>query len=86
MIEAALQGGFEDLFVDLFIRLNFMNYLSSAWEQCINREGGPRTRYEDRLVYIKQIISSLIQHQTDKPLASFYNILRRMSTWKNIER
>lgn len=66
------------------MKLNMMSYLSTALDMCLNQEGGPQSRHEDRLIYICQIILALRKHQDSKDLPKFYAVIKRMGTWKKL--
>lgn len=83
-IEKALEGGFDEFLIDLFIRLNLMNFLSNQLDMCVNKEGGSKSRYEDRMCYVKTIISLLRHHQHNIELKNFFNVVTRMGTWKRM--
>lgn len=83
-MEKAISGHLEDFLVDVFIKLNMLSFLSNGLDQCLNREGGSHSRYEDRLAYITSIIITLRKHQDDKELAKFYEVVKRMGTWKKM--
>ena len=85
-IEKALAGHLEDFLVDVFVKLNMLSFLSIGLDQCLSKEGGNHNRYEDRLLYITQIIKSLSDHQEDRDLAKFYNVIKRMGTWRKMEK
>jgi hypothetical protein len=83
-MEKALHGGFSELLIDIFIKLNFMSFLNTELDKCLNREGGPKTRYEERTLYIKQIIFNLKRYQHQRDLQQFYNVISRMGTYKRM--
>ncbi len=83
-IEKSLEGGFDEFLTDLFIRLNMMNFLSSQLDMCINKEGGGKSRYEDRMCYVKIIVNILRTHQKNAELKNFFNVVTRMGTWKRM--
>lgn len=83
-INRILEGGFDDFLIDIFVKLNFVSYLSKAYDEARNGGGGIRNRFEDRMYYIKQIMQALKDHQNDKVLAKFYGVVKKTGTWKKM--
>lgn len=83
-MKKALAGQLEDFLVDVFIKLNMLSFLNNTLDQCLNREGGSHSRYEDRLAYIVELIVAMRDHQDDKGLVKFFEVVKRMGTWKKM--
>ena len=83
-VQRLLEGAFDDFLIEIFVKLNFMSFLSTAYDHARNGAGGPKSRSEDRVYFIKQIIVSLKAQRQNKLLAKFYDIVTKMGTWKKM--